>query len=731
MRQLYLMRGNIGSGKSTWLQRMGLEQFTLCADTIRLMVQSPVLTVDGGFAIGQENDRKVWQLLFDMLEARMVRGELVFIDAVHSKSTDFAKYKRLCEQYRYRIFCVDLSDVPLEVCSQQNASRPLYKIVPQSALENIDARFKTQPLPNYVTRRTPADFSANFQIIPIELDSTYEAVEVIGDIHGCANTLENYFTLRPYRENVYYVFVGDYIDRGPDSVGTLRFLTRLLEGRSNILLLEGNHERWLRLWANNDIASIKSNEFLFKTMKQLTESDITQSDMRQFTRKLAQMAYLKFKDRYILVTHAGISRLPENLAYVATDQFIKGVGKYEDMEKVAESWYKNSYQNAIQVCGHRNVTSSPIKVNDKFFNLEGKVEFGGSLRGVHIKDFGIPITEIEIPNNAYRPNVVVPETVPINSPALVAELRSNRGVKEKSFGSISSFSFTRTVFADRNWDRTNVKARGLFINTATNEIVARSYNKFFNIGERQETRIENLKLRFPVAKYMKYNGFLGLIGYDSLSDELLFTSKSSLDGPYVDFFKNVFGRVCPHVDLVKLKDYLKANNVTLVFEVIDPVNDPHIIEHANEAVILLDVVERTFDYKKKSYDELVKFGKDFGFTVKERVAVIDDFKTFMQMYENDLKDSIQVEGYVFEDADGFMVKLKTPYYEFWKGMRGLKDAVKRRHTVKTSGLITPEANYFWEWAKKQTEATLEKDIITLRKMFKSSQHEVNVTTSST
>lgn len=66
-----------------------------------------------------------------------------------------------------------------------------------------------------------------------------------------------------------------------------------------------------------------------------------------------------------------------------------------------------------------------------------------------------------------------------------------------------------------------MKARGLFINRNTNEIVSRSYNKFFNIEERLTTKMHVLvnTLRFPVTVYDKANGFLGTVGYNSETDE--------------------------------------------------------------------------------------------------------------------------------------------------------------------------------------------------------------------
>ena len=66
----------------------------------------------------------------------------------------------------------------------------------------------------------------------------------IGDIHGCAATLDRLLErLRPTAED-HLVFVGDYIDRGPDSK---RVIDRLLELRNvvNCTFLRGNHEAFM------------------------------------------------------------------------------------------------------------------------------------------------------------------------------------------------------------------------------------------------------------------------------------------------------------------------------------------------------------------------------------------------------------------------------------------------------------------------------------------------------
>lgn len=75
-------------------------------------------------------------------------------------------------------------------------------------------------------------------------------IYAISDIHGCAHLLEQMFRVidadvahsTPYR--AIEVYLGDYIDRGPDSALTLDLLIDRSR-RSNTVFLKGNHEAFL------------------------------------------------------------------------------------------------------------------------------------------------------------------------------------------------------------------------------------------------------------------------------------------------------------------------------------------------------------------------------------------------------------------------------------------------------------------------------------------------------
>jgi len=65
---------------------------------------------------------------------------------------------------------------------------------------------------------------------------------VIPDIHGCARTFEKLLdSVGPSKHDKLY-FLGDFIDKGPDSSGVLDTLLRLIDQGFEINAVRGNHE---------------------------------------------------------------------------------------------------------------------------------------------------------------------------------------------------------------------------------------------------------------------------------------------------------------------------------------------------------------------------------------------------------------------------------------------------------------------------------------------------------
>jgi len=731
MRTLVLLRGVPSSGKSRFLKENNLEQYTLSADNIRLLFQSPVMNNEGGLKINPKHDGKVWNLLFELLEERMKRGEFSIIDATHSKTSAISRYKKLAQKYRYRVYVVDFSDVPLETALERNRNRPKHKFVPEQAILNIHERMSTERVPRWTTLLKPEEYQEVIQYTPANFDN-YDRINIIGDIHGCFTALMKYLKGSIF-ENELYIFTGDYLDRGVENAEVLNFLIEIAD-EPNTIFLSGNHERWLHMYGSDEEDQIRNRSFLNQTKPDLDDSGIDKKEIRSFTRRLGQVAYFTYGDTKFLVTHGGVSNIPDNLMHIATDQFINGVGEYSD--DIDYLWEKSTGgdEKLVQIHGHRNLLRLPTQAGTNSYNLEGGIERGEYLRAVTIDKDGIHTHEVK--NDIFNPNIIQKPTPSINEETVTVEefldhLSEHKYVKEMQLpNNISSFNFTREAFRKKNWDDVNVRARGLFINKNTNEIVNRGYHKFFNVNERSFTKMSSLAntLQFPVTVYNKLNGYLGLVGYNSETDELVFSSKSftsDVGNQHAMWLEDLFYETFNSDQVEHIKGYISKHNVSLVFEVILPEKDPHIIEYKEDKLVLLDIIKRTLKTKRLPFYLVQTFARPLYLETKQIVHEFDNWTDFYRWYQRVSEDmTIEEEGYVIEDDEGFMTKLKLPYYNLWKHMRGIKHKVGtgKEQQVNTTALYTPTSNRFFAWAKNQDKKYLkENSIITIRNDFERSQ----------
>ena len=751
MRTLLVLRGAPGCGKSTWVRENGLAPYTLCPDDIRVLCSSRELKADGEFAIARnhQTEQETWKVIFELLEYRMSRGELTVLDATGSKTKDIQQYKDLADMYRYRTYVVDFTGVPLEQCLAQNKMRPQEKWVPEEGIRNIYARFATQPVPGRVEVIKPDELDKIMEK-PLDL-SSYRKIVFIGDIHGCYDTLMQYPDFKNgLQDDVEYIFLGDYVDRGNQNAETMKWLYSIMD-KPNVCFLEGNHERHIRDYGND--APAKSKEFEDKTKGQLILGGFDQKMARMFYRKVRQMSHFMYNGVEVLACHGGIPGLFANLTFIPTHALIHGVGDYNDYQEIADTWMAKSKPNQYLVHGHRNTQNDPCHIADRVFNLEGEVEFGGKLRIVELTSdtfngwtFGHP--ELGLVSSVRWNIVELDNCQPITEDTnfekapvetvhdAIIYLRDNKCVQEKKLGNdISSFNFTREAFYSANWNRQTILARGLFLDTKNEKVMARSYEKFFRIGEVRETELVALKsrLQFPVSAYVKENGFLAVVSYDYNNDDLFIASKSTNKGDYVEYIKTALE---PYRDNILhfLREYYRSPSIplSLVFECCDPEHDPHIIKYNEPKLVLLDAIHNDLTFKAVDYETLKIYAQVIGCPVKKLAYTLKTWEEFRDLYtraqDEDYKyNGNYIEGYVFVDQNGFMTKLKTGYYNFWKFMRGVADATLRAGYYRSTGALqTVGANKFYGWCRKIFNTDRDKetksypyktDIISLREKF--------------
>ena len=176
----------------------------------------------------------------------------------------------------------------------------------------------------------------------------------IGDIHGCARTLDCLLrTLHPAADD-HLVFVGDYVDRGPDSKGVIErclSLARLHE----CTFLRGNHEVYFL-------------EFLAGRLDPLWDANGGAATLRSYSDSAGRVAVPDVHRRFFLETglyletpnwvfvHAGLRpdcTVRDNLAQGGPEVFLEERSHLR-VNDAALPWEKTV------VCGH---TPTPQPIN--------------------------------------------------------------------------------------------------------------------------------------------------------------------------------------------------------------------------------------------------------------------------------------------------------------------------------------------------------------------------------
>ena len=174
----------------------------------------------------------------------------------------------------------------------------------------------------------------------------------------------------------------------------------------------------------------------------------------------------------------------------------------------------------------------------------------------------------------------------------------------------------------------------------------------------------------------------------------------------------------------KLRRLLRDLDASAVFEVIDPARDPHIIEHAERGIVLLDIIRRGPEFEKLGYEDLKKFGRLVDVPVKERAFVFDNpialERKIREIESTGFRwNGKPTEGFVIEDAAGFQTKIKSGFYRHWKGMRTLKDRILAGRSADKPIRAThdPEILAFTEFCRRQPDSALAQSIIGLRNAY--------------
>ena len=145
--------------------------------------------------------------------------------------------------------------------------------------------------------------------------------------------------------------------------------------------------------------------------------------------------------------------------------------------------------------------------------------------------------------------------------------------------------------------------------------------------------------------------------------------------------------------------------------------DPHIIDYPENHLFLLDLIYNKMEFEKVPYTKLQIFANHFGLECKSKETEFYNWQDFFDYYmkisqQTESTSDKNIEGWVIEDSNGYMVKLKNQYYNFWKFMRALTgEVIKKGYTDRTSKALVESI------PKEERPEKIPGNIIALRNMF--------------
>jgi len=167
----------------------------------------------------------------------------------------------------------------------------------------------------------------------------------IGDIHGCAKTLEALVERIDPTEDDHLVFVGDYIDRGPDSKRVIDYLLDLKED-VECTFLRGNHEALMLGYLDAGAFNLWRVNGGIATLQSYVEDGMDDIEIPDHHEEFVRETEMYYENEDYLFVHAGLKAdvsIEDNL-----DQFDEEVFLWErgHLESDDFAWEKTV------VCGH-------------------------------------------------------------------------------------------------------------------------------------------------------------------------------------------------------------------------------------------------------------------------------------------------------------------------------------------------------------------------------------------
>ncbi|MFF9623051.1 polynucleotide kinase-phosphatase [Streptomyces griseosporeus] len=305
---LVVLVGASGSGKSTFARRHFKPTEVISSDFCR------------GLVSDDENDQSATRDAFDVLHyiagKRLAAGRRTVVDATSVQSDARKQLIDLARQYDVLPIAIVL-DVPEEVCAERNAARTDRADMPRRVIQRHirELRRSLRHLERegfrkvHVLRGVEEIENATIRTEQRFNDLTHLTgpFDIIGDIHGCSAELEALLGKLGYADGVHpegrtAVFVGDLVDRGPDSPGVLRRVMAMVKS-GNALCVPGNHEN--KFGRHLRGRKVQHTHGLAETVAQMEgESEEFLREVREFIDGL--VSHYVLDGGKLVVCHAGL-----------------------------------------------------------------------------------------------------------------------------------------------------------------------------------------------------------------------------------------------------------------------------------------------------------------------------------------------------------------------------------------------------------------------------------------
>ncbi|WP_275292234.1 polynucleotide kinase-phosphatase [Amycolatopsis sp. La24] len=432
---LVVLVGASGSGKSTFGRTHFKPTEVISSDFCR------------GLVSDDENDQSATNDAFDVLHyiagKRLAAGRLTVIDATNVQPDSRKSLVALAKEHDVLPVAIVL-DPPESLCVARNAERPDRTFgahVVRRQRDQLRRGLRSLQKEGFRTvhvLRTPEETAeATITRVPLYNDLRHETgpFDIVGDIHGCRVELEallgelGYAVERddegraigarhPERRAV---FVGDLVDRGPDTPGVLRLVMGMVRA-GNAFCVTGNHEhKLLRALRGRNV---QVTHGLAESIEQLAaETAEFRAEAQEFMDGL--ISHYVLDGGKLVVAHAGITERFQGRASGRVRSFCmygQSTGETDEFGLPVRYPWANEYRGrAMVVYGHTPVPSAEW-VNNTLCLDTGCV-FGGTLTALRYPEkeiVSVPAAEVYYePAKPFPANPAAAEPVARRDPGVL------------------------------------------------------------------------------------------------------------------------------------------------------------------------------------------------------------------------------------------------------------------------------------------------------------------------